>query len=77
MIEKRTLAADFANQLEFHMKNNLREKRFLLQMYIEKLNGLDKESAGRTSGVGFYYLVGDIADDILRLKGFALEKYVP
>ena len=22
------------------MKNNLREKRFLLQMYIEKLNGL-------------------------------------
>ena len=28
---------------------------------IDKLNGLDKESAGRTSGVGFYYLVGDIA----------------
>ena len=28
---------------------------------IEKLNGLDKESAGRTSGVGFYYLIGDIA----------------
>ena len=27
----------------------------------EKLNGLDKESAGRTSGNGFYYLVGDIA----------------
>ena len=28
---------------------------------IEKLCGLDKESAGRTSGVGFYYLIGDIA----------------
>ncbi len=26
-----------------------------------KLNGLDKESAGRTSGNGFYYLIGDIA----------------
>ena len=28
---------------------------------LERLNGLDKESAGRTSGVGFYYLIGDIA----------------
>ncbi len=27
----------------------------------EAFNGLDKESAGRTSGNGFYYLVGDIA----------------
>lgn len=27
----------------------------------EKLCGLDKESAGRTSGNGFYYLIGDIA----------------
>ena len=26
-----------------------------------RLNGLDKESAGRTSGNGFYYLMGDIA----------------
>ena len=26
-----------------------------------KLNGLDKESAGRTSGNGFYYLIGDVA----------------
>ena len=25
------------------------------------MNGLDKESAGRTSGEGFYYLIGDIA----------------
>ncbi len=28
---------------------------------IESLNGLDKEAAGRTSGEGFYYLMGDIA----------------
>ena len=28
---------------------------------LESLNGLDKESAGRTSGQGFYYLLGDIA----------------
>ena len=28
---------------------------------IEKLMGLDKESAGRTSGTGFYYLIGDVA----------------
>ena len=40
LIEKRTFAAELANQLDFSMNNNLREKRFLLQMYIEKLNGL-------------------------------------
>lgn len=28
---------------------------------ISRLNGLDKESAGRTSGNGFYYLMGDVA----------------
>ena len=28
---------------------------------LERLNGLDKESSGRTSGNGFYYLMGDIA----------------
>ena len=28
---------------------------------IEKLNGMDKDAAGRTSGQGFYYLIGDIA----------------
>ena len=27
----------------------------------ERLNGLDKKSAGRTSGNGFYYLMGDVA----------------
>ena len=28
---------------------------------IEKLQGMDKDAAGRTSGQGFYYLLGDIA----------------
>jgi len=28
---------------------------------IEKLSGMDKDAAGRTSGQGFYYLLGDIA----------------
>lgn len=28
---------------------------------IEKLRGMDKDAAGRTSGQGFYYLLGDIA----------------
>ena len=28
---------------------------------MEKINGLDKVSSGRTSGNGFYYLIGDIA----------------
>ena len=28
---------------------------------IEKLKGMDKDAAGRTSGQGFYYLIGDIA----------------
>ncbi|MEG2351229.1 MAG: serine--tRNA ligase [Bacilli bacterium] len=28
---------------------------------LNKLNGLDKESSGRTTGNGFYYLMGDVA----------------
>ena len=40
LMEKRNLAADLEMQLELSMKNNLREKRFFLQMYIEKLEGL-------------------------------------
>ena len=35
---------------------------------IANFGGLDKESAGRTSGVGFYYLIGDVA----RLHGAML-----
>ena len=40
LLEKRTLAAELQSKLDLCMKNNLREKRFLLKMYIEKLNGL-------------------------------------
>ena len=28
---------------------------------MDRINGLDKDSAGRTSGNGFYYLIGDAA----------------
>ena len=28
---------------------------------LEKINGLDKDASGRTSGTGFYYLMGDAA----------------
>ena len=28
---------------------------------IDRVNGMDKDAAGRTSGQGFYYLIGDIA----------------
>ena len=28
---------------------------------MDRLNGIDKESSGRTSGNGFYYLMGDVA----------------
>ena len=28
---------------------------------IDRVNGMDKDAAGRTSGQGFYYLLGDIA----------------
>ena len=28
---------------------------------MDRLNGIDKDSAGRTSGNGFYYLIGDVA----------------
>ncbi|MDE5583820.1 MAG: serine--tRNA ligase [Ruminococcus sp.] len=52
---------------------------------MKKLNGLDKDSAGRTSGEGFYYLCGDIAQlqscilsyarDFMIDKGFTY--YIP
>lgn len=40
LFEKRNLTVELQNRLEQCMKDHLREKRFLLQMYIEKLNGL-------------------------------------
>ena len=45
---------------------------------MEKLSGLDKEAAGRTSGNGFYYLIGDIARlssaMLAYARGFMIEK---
>ena len=48
---------------------------------MDRLNGIDKDSAGRTSGNGFYYLMGDVARlhsamisyarDFMINKGFA------
>ena len=43
-------------------------KELMRRDIIEKLNGMDKESAGRTSGVGFYYLLGNIVDKLTVLS---------
>ena len=66
LIEKRTLAADFANQLELSMKNNLREKRFLLQMYIEKLNGL---SPLKKLNQGYSFVVDSSGKAVASIEG--------
>ena len=36
-------------------------KFHIMQIYWKSIAGLDKDSAGRTSGNGFYYLIGDAA----------------
>ena len=40
---------------------------------LEKLGGLDKESAGRTSGNGFYYLMGDAARLVSAMIGYSRD----
>lgn len=40
---------------------------------LAKINGLDKESAGRTSGNGFYYLMGDAARIHSAMIGYARD----
>ena len=40
---------------------------------LESLNGLDKESAGRTSGNGFYYLMGDTARLVSAMINYARD----
>lgn len=40
LLEKRTYCADLAQQMENLMKDRLKEKRFLLQVSIEKLEGM-------------------------------------
>lgn len=36
-------------------------KYHIMQDILEKFAGLDKEASGRTSGNGFYFLIGDMA----------------
>ncbi|MBP3629874.1 MAG: serine--tRNA ligase [Clostridia bacterium] len=40
---------------------------------LESINGLDKESAGRTSGNGFYYLMGDAARLVTAMISYARD----
>lgn len=40
---------------------------------LEKIGGLDKESAGRTSGNGFYYLMGDAARLVTAMINFSRD----
>ena len=40
---------------------------------IARFNGMDKESAGRTSGVGFYYLIGDVARLLEAMLAYARD----
>ena len=40
---------------------------------LESFNGLDKESAGRTSGNGFYYLMGDAARLVTAMISYARD----
>jgi len=40
---------------------------------LEKLGGLDKESSGRTSGNGFYYLMGDPARLVSAMISYARD----
>jgi len=40
---------------------------------LESFNGLDKESAGRTSGNGFYYLMGDAARLVSAMISYARD----
>ncbi len=40
---------------------------------LERISGLDKESAGRTSGNGFYYLLGDAARLVTAMISYARD----
>ena len=40
---------------------------------LESFNGLDKESAGRTSGTGFYYLIGEPARIVSAMINYARD----
>ena len=66
LLEKRTLAAELQSKLDLCMKNNLREKRFLLQMYIEKLDGL---SPLKKLNQGFSFVADEEGKAVTSLEG--------
>ena len=58
------IGKDDSENVEIKKYLEPKEKNFEVPYHaeiLEKLNGLDLDSARRTSGQGFYYLVGDIA----------------
>jgi len=58
------LGRDDSENVEIQKFGDIKEVDYEIPYHadiIENLNGLDKVSAGRTSGNGFYYLMGDIA----------------
>ncbi len=55
---------DDSENVQVELYGEIEDKSFEVPYHADicsKFNGLDKESAGRTSGNGFYYLTGDIA----------------
>ena len=58
------IGEDDTHNVEIERFGEPRERNYEVPHHadiLDKLDGLDKESAGRTSGEGFYYLKGDIA----------------
>ena len=66
LLEKRNLAAQLQSKLELCMKDNLREKRFLLQMYIEKLDGL---SPLKKLNQGFSFVADEEGKAVTSIEG--------
>ncbi len=58
------IGKDDSENVEIEKFGEPQEKNFDIPYHVEimeKLNGLDLESARKTSGTGFYYLMGDVA----------------
>ncbi|MCL1903001.1 MAG: serine--tRNA ligase [Oscillospiraceae bacterium] len=58
------LGKDDSDNVEVARYGDIKDKGFEIPYHVEimeKLNGIDLESARKTSGAGFYYLKGDIA----------------
>lgn len=58
------LGKDDSENVELYRVGEIKERTFEVPYHVdimEKFNGIDLESARKTSGHGFYYLLGDIA----------------